>query len=113
MCYVLCAVCCVLCAVCCVLCAVCCVPCAVCCELCTVCRVLLLTHTSLASLSVSHNRKLLWHGTNVSSVAAIMRSGLRIMPSAGGRVGKGLYFAGEIYTSTRTYIIFSVATYLH
>jgi hypothetical protein len=73
----------------------------------------MLTRTSLSSLSalsyyanthvafflsVSHNRKLLWHGTNVSSVAAIMTSGLRIMPSAGGRVGKGLYFAGESYT---------------
>ncbi len=34
------------------------------------------------------NRKLLWHGTNVAVVAAILKSGLRIMPHSGGRVGK-------------------------
>lgn len=41
------------------------------------------------------NRALLWHGTNIAVVAAILKSGLRIMPHAGGRVGKGLYFASE------------------
>lgn len=41
------------------------------------------------------NRKLLWHGTNVAVVAAILTSGLRIMPHSGGRVGKGIYFASE------------------
>lgn len=41
------------------------------------------------------NRRLLWHGTNVAVVAAILKSGLRIMPHSGGRVGKGLYFASE------------------
>ena len=41
------------------------------------------------------NRKLLWHGTNFAVVAAIMKGGLRIMPHAGGRVGKGLYLASE------------------
>ena len=41
------------------------------------------------------NRKLLWHGTNVAVVAAILKSGLRIMPHSGGRVGKGIYFASE------------------
>jgi len=41
------------------------------------------------------NRKLLWHGTNVAVVVAIMKSGLRIMPHSGGRVGKGIYFASE------------------
>ena len=41
------------------------------------------------------NRKLLWHGTNVAVVAAIMKTGLRIMPHSGGRVGKGIYFASE------------------
>merc|ERR1712060_1024348 len=41
------------------------------------------------------NRKLLWHGTSVAVVAAILKSGLRIMPHAGGRVGRGLYFASE------------------
>ena len=40
-------------------------------------------------------RKLLWHGTNVAVVAAILNSGLRIMPHSGGRVGAGLYFASE------------------
>ncbi|XP_060587154.1 protein mono-ADP-ribosyltransferase PARP3-like [Ruditapes philippinarum] len=41
------------------------------------------------------NRKLLWHGTNVAVVAAILKSGLRIMPHSGGRVGAGIYFASE------------------
>lgn len=40
-------------------------------------------------------RYLLWHGTNVAVVAAILKTGLRIMPHAGGRVGRGLYFASE------------------
>jgi poly [ADP-ribose] polymerase len=29
------------------------------------------------------NRRLLWHGTNVAVVAAILGSGLRIMPHSG------------------------------
>lgn len=41
------------------------------------------------------NRRLLWHGTNVAVVAAILTSGLRIMPHSGGRVGRGIYFASE------------------
>ncbi|CAB9514117.1 polymerase 2 [Seminavis robusta] len=41
------------------------------------------------------NRKLLWHGTNVAVVAAILKSGLRIMPHSGGRVGKGIYLADQ------------------
>ncbi|XP_051996539.1 protein mono-ADP-ribosyltransferase PARP3-like [Xyrauchen texanus] len=41
------------------------------------------------------NRKLLWHGTNVAVVAAILKRGLRIMPHSGGRVGRGIYFASE------------------
>ncbi|MCL4136266.1 UNVERIFIED_CONTAM: hypothetical protein GTU68_062313, partial [Idotea baltica] len=40
-------------------------------------------------------RKLLWHGTNVAVVAAILKAGLRIMPHSGGLVGKGIYFASE------------------
>ena len=40
-------------------------------------------------------RKLLWHGTNVAVVAAIVGSGLRIMPHSGGRVGRGIYLASE------------------
>lgn len=41
------------------------------------------------------NRKLLWHGTNVAVVAAILKSGLRIMPHSGGRVGAGIYLADQ------------------
>ena len=41
------------------------------------------------------NRRLLWHGTNIAVVAAIMKSGLRIMPHSGGRVGRGIYLASE------------------
>jgi poly [ADP-ribose] polymerase len=48
-----------------------------------------------AVYSSIENRKLLWHGTNVAVVAAILKSGLRIMPHSGGRVGRGIYFASE------------------
>ncbi|XP_017271173.1 protein mono-ADP-ribosyltransferase PARP3 [Kryptolebias marmoratus] len=41
------------------------------------------------------NRRLLWHGTSIAVVAAILKSGLRIMPHSGGRVGRGIYFASE------------------
>ncbi|XP_060691757.1 protein mono-ADP-ribosyltransferase PARP3 [Hemiscyllium ocellatum] len=41
------------------------------------------------------NRRLLWHGTNIAVVAAILKTGLRIMPHSGGRVGCGIYFASE------------------
>ena len=37
------------------------------------------------------NRRLLWHGTNFATVAAVLKAGLRIMPPASGRVGRGLY----------------------
>ena len=37
------------------------------------------------------NRRLLWHGTDVGCAAAIVARGLRVMPGAGGRVGRGLY----------------------
>lgn len=37
------------------------------------------------------NRKLLWHGTNIAVVVAILKTGLRIMPHSGGRVGRGIY----------------------
>ena len=47
-----------------------------------------------ANNNIKH-RKLLWHGTDVAVVAAILKSGLRIMPHSGGRVGKGIYFASE------------------
>ncbi|NXU55530.1 PARP3 polymerase, partial [Turnix velox] len=44
---------------------------------------------------ILEHRRLLWHGTNVAVIAAILKSGLRIMPHSGGRVGKGIYFASE------------------
>ncbi|KAG0710973.1 Poly [ADP-ribose] polymerase 3 [Chionoecetes opilio] len=47
------------------------------------------------------NRKLLWHGTSVAVVAAILKAGLRIMPHSGGLVGKGIYFASEHAKSSR------------
>ncbi|XP_034022506.1 protein mono-ADP-ribosyltransferase PARP3 [Thalassophryne amazonica] len=59
------------------------------------------------------NRRLLWHGTNIAVVAAILKSGLRIMPHSGGRVGRGIYFASEncksagyVHTSKNTGIMF-------
>ncbi|CAK6955567.1 protein mono-ADP-ribosyltransferase PARP3 [Scomber scombrus] len=59
------------------------------------------------------NRRLLWHGTNIAVVAAILKSGLRIMPHSGGRVGCGIYFASEnrksasyVRTSNNTGVMF-------
>ncbi|XP_015243834.1 PREDICTED: poly [ADP-ribose] polymerase 3 [Cyprinodon variegatus] len=59
------------------------------------------------------NRRLLWHGTNIAVVAAILKSGLRIMPHSGGRVGSGIYFASEnaksicyVTTSGKTGVMF-------
>ncbi|XP_067361545.1 protein mono-ADP-ribosyltransferase PARP3 isoform X2 [Channa argus] len=59
------------------------------------------------------NRRLLWHGTNIAVVAAILKSGLRIMPHSGGRVGRGIYFASEnsksacyVRTSNKTGVMF-------
>lgn len=59
------------------------------------------------------NRRLLWHGTNIAVVAAILKSGLRIMPQSGGRVGRGIYFASEncksagyVQTSKNTGVMF-------
>ena len=48
-----------------------------------------------AKHSKLENRRLLWHGTNIAVVAAILKAGLRIMPHACGRVGRGLYLASE------------------
>ncbi|XP_061544406.1 protein mono-ADP-ribosyltransferase PARP3 isoform X2 [Phycodurus eques] len=45
------------------------------------------------------NRRLLWHGTNIAVVAAILKSGLRVMPHSRGRVGRGIYFASENFKS--------------
>ncbi|XP_037346780.2 protein mono-ADP-ribosyltransferase PARP3 [Pungitius pungitius] len=59
------------------------------------------------------NRRLLWHGTKIAVVAAILKSGLRIMPHSGGRVGRGIYFASEnsksagyVETSKNTGVMF-------
>ena len=51
--------------------------------------------SAFAEHSKLENRKLLWHGTNIAVVAAILKAGLRIMPHARGRVGEGLYLASE------------------
>ena len=48
-----------------------------------------------ASHAEISNRKLLWHGTNVAVVAAILKNGLRIMPHSRGRVGSGIYLADQ------------------
>lgn len=48
--------------------------------------------SSFTSLS---NHRLLWHGSHIGSVAAILSDGMRIMPHSGGRVGRGIYFASE------------------
>jgi poly [ADP-ribose] polymerase len=46
------------------------------------------------------NHHLLWHGTNVAVVAAILKTGLRIMPAVnGGRVGRGIYLADQLEKS--------------
>jgi poly [ADP-ribose] polymerase len=50
---------------------------------------------TFAKYNKLENRKLLWHGTNVAVVAAILKSGLRIMPHSGGRVGAGIYLADQ------------------
>lgn len=55
------------------------------------------------------NRKLLWHGTNVAVVTAILKTGLRIMPHSGGRVGRGIYFASE-HNKSRGYGEMSLIT---
>lgn len=41
------------------------------------------------------NHHLLWHGSSVVVVSAILATGLRIMPHSGGRVGRGIYLASE------------------
>ena len=48
------------------------------------------------------NRMLLWHGTRVAVVAAILKSGLRIMPHSGGRVGRGIYLA-DVHEKSASY----------
>lgn len=41
------------------------------------------------------NHQLLWHGSHIGSISAILANGLRIMPHSGGRVGRGIYMASE------------------
>jgi len=48
------------------------------------------------------NHQLLWHGTRVAVVAAILKSGLRIMPHSGGRVGRGIYLA-DVHEKSASY----------
>lgn len=52
-------------------------------------------HSENARFSQIEPTRLLWHGTNVSAGAAIVSSGLRIMPTSSGRCGRGIYFANE------------------
>ncbi|CAK4111425.1 unnamed protein product [Aphanomyces euteiches] len=54
---------------------------------------------TFSKFDATPNHRLLWHGTNVAVVAAILKSGLRIMPSSGGRVGKGIYLANMLEKS--------------
>ena len=61
----------------------------------TICLILNFQNSRFKVHDKTGNRKLLWHGTNVAVVAAILKSGLRIMPHSGGRVGSGIYFASE------------------
>lgn len=42
-----------------------------------------------------HNNYLLWHGSHIAAISAILATGLRIMPHSGGRVGRGIYLASE------------------
>nr|XP_027228890.1 poly [ADP-ribose] polymerase 3-like [Penaeus vannamei] len=56
------------------------------------------------------HRKLLWHGTNVAVVAAILKAGLRIMPHSGGLVGRGIYFASE-HAKSSYYVGYHYGTY--
>jgi poly [ADP-ribose] polymerase len=56
---------------------------------------------SFSSFSHLDNHRLLWHGTNIAVVAAILMTGLRIMPTVnGGRVGRGIYLADELGKSS-------------
>lgn len=41
------------------------------------------------------NHMLLWHGSHIGSISAILANGLRIMPHSGGRCGRGIYLATE------------------
>lgn len=41
------------------------------------------------------NHMLLWHGSHIGAISAILATGLRIMPHSGGRVGRGIYLASE------------------
>ncbi|CAG4937066.1 unnamed protein product [Colias eurytheme] len=54
-----------------------------------------------------HNRKLLWHGSRLSNIAAILHKGLRIappgVPVTGYMFGKGIYFA-DVVTKSAQYI---------
>ncbi|XP_038210824.1 poly [ADP-ribose] polymerase-like isoform X2 [Zerene cesonia] len=54
-----------------------------------------------------HNRKLLWHGSRLSNISAILYEGLRIAPpeviATGHMFGKGIYFA-DVATKSAQYI---------
>jgi poly [ADP-ribose] polymerase 2/3/4 len=57
---------------------------------------------SFQAFSKLDNHRLLWHGTNAAVIAAIMKTGLRIMPAvSGSRVGRGIYMANELAKSAQ------------
>ena len=58
------------------------------------------------------NRRLLWHGTNIAVVAAILKSGLRIMPHSGGCFGKGIYHS-SMNAKSYGYSMYNVATHVY
>jgi poly [ADP-ribose] polymerase 2/3/4 len=56
--------------------------------------------TSFVPFHSVDNHHLLWHGTHIAVVAAILKGGLRIMPAVnGGRVGRGIYLADKLEKS--------------
>ncbi|ROT65084.1 hypothetical protein C7M84_016965 [Penaeus vannamei] len=69
-----------------------------------------LRNQKFAAHDAIQHRKLLWHGTNVAVVAAILKAGLRIMPHSGGRVGRGIYFASE-HAKSSYYVGYHYGTY--
>lgn len=43
----------------------------------------------------NHNHQLLWHGSHIGCISAILLNGLRILPHSSGRCGRGIYLASE------------------
>lgn len=43
----------------------------------------------------NRNHQLLWHGSHIGCISAILLNGLRIQPHSSGRCGRGIYLASE------------------